>query len=648
MKDLGQKRQLSAIMFTDLEGYTSLMQENESNAKRIRDEHRKILTKEIDQFEGRILQFYGDGALSIFNSTISATQSAISIQSQSSKNNIPLRIGIHSGDVVIDTDGVYGDGVNIASRIESFSVPGSVMISDKVYDDLKNQEGFEAALMGEFELKNVKKPVEVYALTNEGLRIPQRTELKGKVKERIKSLAVLPFSNLSSDPELGFFADGLAEELIIQLSKINTMKLSSRTSSFSLKGKALPIKEIGDRLDVQSVLEGSVRKFGNRLRITAQLGSCLDGYELWTEVFDREVMDYFDLQDEISGRIVDQLLDHGLITKEAEGRSDKPKIDPLAYKLYQEGHYYYHKWTPGSAKKAVEKFQEALEIDPAYADAQAGMALAYILLASTGWITPSEGSKLAVECAEGALEIDPGNDDALSALSVNDFFFLWDFQSGDDRTKMALDLNPRSAQANISRSLHFMVGGNIQQAISCLDLAREIDPLSIIGNRTLADAHYFAGNYNVSIEIYDWILEKEPDFLAAKEFKAWALLMNGNVDEAIGLFESIHETIHTVKPYVQLGYAYALKGDRKKANFYLDMLKKDKLENPHPHQNFNLAILYSGLKMNDEAFEALERCIESRLSPIVFLNVSPIWKPLRSDSRFEKVLEKIGLKRAAG
>ena len=267
-----QKRQLSAIMFTDLQGYTMLMQENETKAKKIRDEHREILKREIELFDGKILQFYGDGALSVFSSTISASQSAISIQRQSTENDIPLRIGIHTGDVVIDEDGVYGDGVNIASRIESFSVPGSVMISDKAYDDLKNQEGFDAEFMGEFELKNVKKPIEVYALNQEGLKIPERTELKGKVRERIKSLAVLPFANQSSDPEVGYFGEGLSEELIHRLSKYKSIQLGSRTSSFALKNKGLTVKEIGNQLDVQSVLEGSVRKSGERLRITATAG----------------------------------------------------------------------------------------------------------------------------------------------------------------------------------------------------------------------------------------------------------------------------------------------------------------------------------------------------------------------------------------
>ena len=364
---------------------------------------------------------------------------------------------------------------------------------------------------------------------------------------------------------------------------------------------------------------------------------------MWTHVYDRTTGDFFDLQDELARTILNHLHESKLIRTEETAKETKSEINPKAYKLYQEGQYYYNKWTPQYAEMAVEKFNEALKIEPEFSDAYGGLALAYTLLASTGWMDPMEGSKLATEKANKALSSDPENEDALSALSVSDYFFLWDFKAGDERTKQALEHNPRSVQANLARSLHFMIRSDIPSALACLNVAREIDPLSIIVNRTLADAHYFAGNYQISVEVYDWLLEKDPEFLTAKEFKAWSLMMMGRIDEAIELFESIKDTVYTIKPYVQLGYAYALKGKTELALENLEKLKKEAREKTYPLHDFNLATLYSALRMYDEAFEAIESCIQAKLGPMVFFHISPIWKPLRDDPRFEEVVKRIGL-----
>jgi len=639
-----KKRQLSAIMFTDLEGYTAMMQEDETNAKRIRDEHREILEREIKEHDGQVLQYYGDGALSIFNSTISASDSAISIQRASTASSIPLRIGIHSGDVVIEDDGVYGDGVNIASRIESLSVPGSVMISDKVYDDIKNHQKFEPALMGEFELKNIKKPIEVYALTNEGLTVPHRTDLHGKVKERAKSVVVIPFINRSSDPEIEHFSDGLTEELIMALSKVHGLKVISRATTFSLKGKTIDVKAIGKEFQIQSILDGSIRKSGNRIRINVQLASTHDAYELWTESFERAVGNVFELQDELTQAILHSLKEKKVLPSLPKMEKASDKISQEAYDFYLKGQFYYNKWTPTNAEKALDEFQKAIDLEPKYSDAYAGQALSYILMASTGHINPTEGSKLSIEAANRALSINESNEDALASLSVIDYLLEWDFEEGDKKIKRALEINPKSAQAHLASSLYYLIGGDLKNALISLNTARKIDPLSVMINRTMADAYYFSEDYKMAIEIYDWILEKDPDFITAQEFKAWAYLMNGDHDMAIELFESIQgDIVYAIKPFVQLGYAYALKGEMEKAHSYLEKLKVEAKANPEGFHDYDFATLYTGMNMKDEAFFHLRKCVDLRISPMVFLHVSPIWKSLISDPRFNNLLDEIGI-----
>lgn len=639
------KRQLSAIMFTDLAGYTAIMQEDEINAKGLRDRHRKILEKEIADHDGRILQYYGDGALSVFSSTISATSSAVNIQKASITGKIPLRIGIHSGDVVIEDDGVYGDGVNIASRIESFATTGSVMISDKVFDDIKNHSAFKPSLMGEFELKNVKRPVEIYALTNDGLVVPTRNELKGKVKERIKSMIVLPFINRSSDPENEYFSDGLTEELITELSGLSGLNIISRTTSFSLKGKNEDVRLIGQQFKVQSVLEGSVKKSGNRIRVSTQLSSTVDGYELWTERYDREMGDPFDLQDEIADKITRELSEKFSFEEET-GTNSEPAVATEAYNYYLQGQFYNNKWTPGDAKLAEKAFLNALEIQPTYDQAYGGLARAYSLLAVTGYLPPKEGYQKTVDTANKVLELNPENEDGYIALSFADFFYFWDFERGRHRLEKALEINPRSSEANVTFGLYYLIKGNLKLAISHIQKARDIDPLSLTNNRTLADSYYLNGDYKMSISLYDWLLEQDPEFKAALDFKGWAYLMLGDFDKALAIFESFltEDSVHALKPYAQLGYAYALKGDIKTSQMYLRKLQEDAGNHPDNSFHMSFAILYAGLGRNDEAINYLEKCVRDKIGAVIFLHLSPIWETLHNEKRFIDLLDTIGLK----
>ncbi len=299
---------LAAIMFTDMVGYTALMQENERQAKILRDKHRAVLERLILEHRGQILQYYGDGTLSIFGSAIEAAICASKIQKELQTDpKVPLRIGIHAGDVVYDDEGVYGDGVNIASRIENMAVTGSVLVSDKINDELKNQTEVSSEFLGRYELKNVRYPVKIYAINGDGLVIPTHDQLEGKSAVSENSIAVLPFINLSADKDNEYFSDGITEELLNALAKVEGLLVTSRTSSFAFKGKNTDIREIGKMLGVKTVLEGSVRKYGNRVRVTAQLINSENGYHKWSQTYDRDLEDIFAVQDELANSIVDQL-----------------------------------------------------------------------------------------------------------------------------------------------------------------------------------------------------------------------------------------------------------------------------------------------------------------------------------------------------
>jgi len=323
-------RQLAAVMFADMTGYTALMQEDEQKAKMLRDRQRYILEKLIPYYNGKIIQYFGDGTLSIFGSAIDGVKCAIEIQAELKKDpKVSLRIGLHSGDIAYDSQGVYGDSVNLASRIEALSVPGAVLVSDKIYDEIKNQVDIQTSMLGKFSLKNVKRQVEVYAIANEGLVIPSPTQVSVKPGSD-KSIAVLPFVNMSADPENEYFSDGISEEILNALTHVEGVQVTARSSSFSFKGKNEDIRQIGTKLGVSKLLSGSVRKAGKRMRITAQLINAADGYHIWSEVYDSDLEDIFQVQDEISLKILNRLKENFVPATSAD-ELDAVEVSRVAY-----------------------------------------------------------------------------------------------------------------------------------------------------------------------------------------------------------------------------------------------------------------------------------------------------------------------------
>src|ERR1051326_3764904 len=422
-------RQLAAIMFTDMEGYTALMQKNEQAAIERRMRHREVFEKARSDHGGKIIQYYGDGTLSIFTSAIHAVNAAVAMQLLFLKTpQVALRIGIHIGDITVDDSGVYGDGVNIASRIESFAVAGSVFISDKVFDEIKNQPAINTISMGLFNLKNVSRPVEVFAIANEGLAVPQPIDLKGKTSEPTNKLAVLPFVNMSNDADNEYFSDGIAEELINTLSKIEGLQVICRTSAFSFKGKSQDVREIGKALNVNKVLEGSVRKAGNRVRINAELVNTADGYQLWSETFDRNLNDIFELQDEIAGIIANRMRTQ-MVSKSVETPEPSQNID--AYQLYLKGLFYFNKGTPVDYYKAIQFFDEALVLDPSFANAHAMVASCYSALTSIGNVNPATVIEKVRTASRRAIQFNSQLPQSYLAMAMLQLYFEFQFDEAE-------------------------------------------------------------------------------------------------------------------------------------------------------------------------------------------------------------------------
>jgi len=638
-------RQLAAVMFTDMVGYTALMQENEQKARRDRDRHREVLERLISKNRGTILQYFGDGTLCVFDSAIQAVKCALEIQTElQTEPKIPIRIGLHVGDIVYEENGVYGDAVNVASRVESISIPGSVLFSDKIFDDIKNHPEFNSISLGEFKFKNVKRPIEVFALTNGQLVVPAAEDLKEKAPPAIKSIAVLPFINMSGDPENEYFSDGMTEELINAFSKVESLDVTARTSSFAFKGQNLDVREIGSRLNVDTLLEGSVRKAGNRVRITAQLINTSDGYHLFSETYDRDLGDIFDVQDEIAGKITLELtrkISPGKIKKSLV-KSPTENLD--AYNVYLKGIFYWNKWTPDNIKKAIELFENAVEMEPGFAAAYSWLANCYIVMGSHGTLLPGIAYPRAKEFADKALELDDELYDSHLAIALVKIFYEWDCDGAYRSVNRALELNPGAGRVHYIYAMYLQSGGNMQEAVKEMEQAARLDPLSQPINNHLAFTYFCTEQYDDALQQLDKILEIDPTYRASIEMKGMSLLMKGEVEKAIETFVRYQALIgNDTKGITTLGYAYTKAGRLEDARDCLRKLEKRQQQEKQELLSMDFVILYIGLGDLDKAFYHLEKSIDARLGGIIFLRNNPVLKEFRKEPRFKALMKKAGL-----
>jgi adenylate cyclase len=637
-------RQLAAIMFTDMVGYTALMQKDEQKAKKMRDRHRSVLQNLISDHNGKILQYYGDGTLSTFGSVVDAVTSAEKIQQELNQDpSIPLRIGIHSGDIVHDDEGVYGDGVNVAARIESLSVPGAVLISGKVYDEIKNHPQFETKSLGLFEFKNVERPVQVIALANPGLKVPSRYELKGKTKSHITSVAVLPFTNMSTDPDNEYFSDGITEEILNALVRIDGLRVTSRTSSFSFKGKNEDIREIGHKLDVANLLEGSVRKAGNKVRITAQLIKATDGFHIWSETYDRSLEDIFEVQDEISHKIANQLR-VTLTGKEKTQSLVMPATENIdAYNLYLKGMYHFNKWSPEGAVNCIKYFNQAIEIEPSFVLPYSGLANAYTMLGSMGQMSSAIAYPNAKRFAQKAVEMDDQLADSHVALGLVNVFYDWNLEDAKYAFEQALRLNSGSAYVHFAYYVYLVAINQFQKAVETMEIAVQLDPLSLPINANLGEVYLLNGQYKEALKQFDKTLELDPHFRSAIEGKGWTYYLMGNIEKCLECFKQHHELVqHPLKGITGLGFVYGKSGNREKVDDILSRMEKRMETEPDVLLSSDFAVVYAGLDDYDKVYEHLDNAFKNKMS-MFFVMSFPIFADFRKTRQFKKLVKKYAM-----
>jgi len=634
-------RQLAAILFADMVGYTSLMQENEQLARLKRKRLREVLETTVGKFNGKIVQYYGDGSLSIFGSAIDCVDSAINIQQQLQQEpKVALRIGIHTGDIAIEDESVYGDGVNLASRIESLAVPGGIFISEKVYEEIRNQQNISTREMGYFEFKNVNSPIRIFAIANDGVTVPRRDELRGKTKQTNNRLAVLPFVNMSTDPDNEYFSDGITEELLNALTKVDGLQVTSRTSVFAFKGKNTDVRDIAIQLNVDRILEGSVRKSGNRVRITAQLINATDGYHIWSETYDRNLTDIFEVQDEISGIIAGKL---GKMHTESDHLVTAPVKNVAAYTHYLRGLHYLNKLTPADSRKAIECFEEAIALEPNYALAYARAAGAYCYLGVMGQMIPDTAFEIVKRYADKALQIDDGIAEGHIAKGSAYLFYDWKWKEAYDELRKAIELNPGAIDAYQLLGYYYLIMGQKLKAVEMLEEAEKIDPLSPVISQALGNMYLFAGRFDDAIVQADKMLDLNPTMRIAIEMKGWATGMKGDWETALTFFKEVHRlTNHPLKGLIGLGFAYAYLGQKENALEVISKMEQRQQQEPGSVIDPEIASVWFALGNYDKAFHYLERAVDKKIGPVSYFLEYPAYKSAKKDPRYKELLRRQG------
>ena len=602
-----QQRKLAAVMFTDIIGYTALMSKDEQKALKTLQKNRDLQKSLAEKYTGEFLKEMGDGTLLCFQSALDAVRCAMEIQ-QSVKDDtdLNLRIGIHLGDIVFKDGDVFGDGVNVASRIERLAESGCICISEEVNKLIRNQPEIKAVFIGEKQLKNVDHPVKIYQIV-ESVSRRKRIDTPADHSDPIKkSIAVLPFVNMSADPEQEYFCDGMTEEIINALTHIENLKVIARTSAFMFKGKHEDMRSIGKKLDVAHLLEGSIRKAGNRLRITAQLIKVADGSHLWSEKFDREMEDVFAIQDEISLAIVDNLKAR-LLGSEKKAMLKHHTENSELYNLYLLGRFYTNKRNTEGLNKAIGYFEEAIRKEPNYALPYAGLSEAYTLCAiGYGALPSKEAFPKAKEAALKAIAIDDELAEAHTSFAFAIQYSEPKRSEVETELKKAIELNPGYAPAHQWYGEYLAIQKRWDEAYNEIGYAIELDPLSVAINNELAWFYHYQGKLDLAIKQYKKVMAMDPSYAIVYFNLGTAYVLKGLYEEAIEMSKKAVE-LSGGSPFMKAGlaYAYAISGKTELAEEIRDELIQ--LADSGYMVFGSLAVVYAGLKEKERAIKSIEQ-----------------------------------------
>jgi len=682
-----EHRKLNTILFADIVGYTSLMQDDEAKAMESLKIFKKILEQEVSVFEGQIVQYFGDACLLSFDSNTSGVRCAISLQKYFQESNLSIRIGMHLGEVVFTEDNVFGDGVNIASRIESMGIPGCVLLSSSVRNQIKNKNEFQLKSLGTFEFKNVEEPLEVFALENEGLAVPVRSEMIGKFKfprksnkgmlwlsgvlllvivlfwgsnffkgygtqSKENSIAVLPLINLNNTDDLEYFSDGVTQEIIDELAKISSIGVSAFTTTYQYKNQEKPQNEIAQELDVEYLLTGSYRLFdkNKRIRLSIELIDPFKKERLWNNTFDEELGNAQLIQLAVAGQVAENL--HVELTIAEEKDLEKPNTNSgEAFRLYLQAKSEINKLSHEGFENGTSFLNEAIKLDPNFSQAHTLLAWRYAVGASADLVpgikkSTHESVALASPFIEKALKYDPEGSDIYLVQANLKLYSQNKIQEAKKDVEKALDISswPRipTNYCICSAVSVFIAANELSRAKKISEKAKEIDPGHVLYDWDLGNIAMKEGDYQQAQYHYRLSADKA-DIPFFNTFLGWSYYYDQEYKEALKHLTKAYSNspIAARLNVASLSNTYFKMGDKENADKYLnELLDRDSSE--EPHLNLFIADIYLERNERGKALDYLEIGVDnSDFGFAIFLSLIPNFRALNNEPRFQEILEKI-------
>lgn len=661
-------------MFTDIEGYTAAMQHNEDAALLMRSKHREVFDRETEKYQGEIIQYYGDGTLSVFDSAVNAVECAIAIQDEMKKPpRVPLRAGIHSGDIIYSDDAIIGDGVNVASRIESLSVPGSVFISEKVFDEVKNSSTIRTQFLKSFRLKNVDRPVRVYAVSNPGLVVPDPKIISGKLAQdkkltlakrlafpgllmlalvailgywfgsrtgtavKGKKVAVVPFELMSTDPEDKDLVTGMTGGLITELSKVEALSVIDQGSSRLLLGSVGPANALwsNEIHKIHYFVKGAVSRNANGLELTISLSESLQGKPIWNERYASDMTGVRLLWGQVAGDLA-RRMGIKLKPEAAAHWSELRAVKPETYELYLKGVHYMNMSTPQDWERGLVYFQEALDENPADPYAYAGLAEAYVRLGH-GPAPPPDVFPKALAAAKRAIKLDSTLADGWAALADYHTYFGRDWELAEDAFRRADALNPNLAYNHYHRAWYLAMFGRMNEAIEEHVRAQELDPFTPLHTAWLGELYRWVGRYEDALAETDKAELMQDNYALGKLIRGFTLESQGKIEEALS---SLKEAAAINPGWRYFGYGPALirAGRLPEGQAILAELESKPV---NPWRAFCLGFLYDALGNSDKALQWFSYKPTHAWLPVI--RVMYVSDRLRQDPRFLKLVRELGL-----
>ena len=669
-------RRLAAILFTDIVGSTSMMQKDEQHALSVNKRYVQVLKQSILSRGGEILNDYGDGSLCCFSSAKDAILSAIEMQQQFQlEPRVPLRIGLHVGEIFFEDGKVFGDGVNIASRIQSLGIANSILFSSEINSKIKNQPEFKSVLIGKFNFKNVDELIEVFALNNQGLSVPKKEELIGKLRENkksnlnrvlvslsaiilllsvffiyknfwiakenlvVKTIAVLPFENVGTDNNEEYISDGITQDVISKLSKISSLeKVIAWFSVKRFRNTKRKVKEIAEELGVAAILTGTIESHATNIHIITELIDVQTNKRLWGEDYNYNSKAILSIQSNLTDQIANALRVH--LTSEEKRAFTKQNTENIdAYKFYRKGRSFWDQRTQESYDSAEANYKKAIDLDPDFALAYSGLADCYTF--NQKGMSQADAIPIARTYANKALSLDSTLTEAQTTLAFIQSHYDFDWVGGIALFKKIINKNPNYPIAHLYYGNILLYTGKPDEGLIETKKALSLDPLSAVINYALGRYYFYSRKYDSAIIQLQKNLTLNPKFRNSNVILGWAYIQKKQYSKALDAFSTLPKVPFDLgcNGSLFLSCTFACSGNFDTAKTLLSKIpQRDFLQSPYYG-----AQVYISLGNFKEGIRLLERAYNEHAIPMIYLKIDPFLDPVRNEPGFKDILRRMNL-----